>query len=414
MIKYSIAKLKRGLTTLPLFLSMALVLLLSACSNAGSSASTPSAGTTPTATAQANATPTSSSTTTADSSSTGSNSGSSSKPTVPLTAIRMLDAQNGWSLTASSILRTSDGGAHWKDVTPANAGLNKDAKATFMNGQYAWIAIPPANMQEGAGITILRTSTGGTSWQSSKINDPRVSIIDMPHFLNAQEGWLEASSTPGAGHAGSDIWHSTDGGQTWTQLSSNADSSGLRLGYVTGISLKNSQTGIATGNLGAGGDNSVPSIALTQNGGKNWQMLSLPHLLGGYTEINTNSQPPVFFGNTVIMPVSVSAQDNPDLLVLYRSNDGGQHWTQTSVVHIAATNTYVLDANHAWATDTKTGKLYSTTDGGDHWNVASNAAYNLQALSFTNASTGWGVSSQSLYHTTDGGQTWQQIQYTIQ
>jgi photosystem II stability/assembly factor-like uncharacterized protein len=326
----------------------------------------------------------------------------------------MLDANNGWALTASSILKTTDGGVHWKDVTPANAGLNQDALGDFLNGQYAWIAVPPPQQEEGPGIAILRTSNGGQSWQSSKVNDPLVSIIDVPHFLNAQEGWLEASSTPGAGHAGSDIWHSTDGGQTWTKLASNgSSSSGLALGYVTGISFQNAQTGIATGNRGAGGDNTQPAVAITHDGGKTWQMESLPHLLGGYSVNMNNTQPPVFFGNTVFLPVNVST-NNGDLLVLYRSNTGGSSWFQTGVAHISANNAYVLDATHAWATDSQSGLLYSTTNGGNTWTATSNTASHLKALSFVNSSTGWGVTSNTLMHTTDGGKSWQKINYSIQ
>jgi photosystem II stability/assembly factor-like uncharacterized protein len=326
----------------------------------------------------------------------------------------MLDANNGWALTATSILKTMDGGIHWKDVTPANAGLNQLALGDFLNSQYAWIAVPPPQQEEGPGIAILRTSNGGQSWQSAKINDPLVSIIDVPHFLNAQEGWLEASSTPGAGHAGSDIWHSTDGGQTWTKFASNgSSSSGLALGYVTGISFQNAQTGIATGNLGAGGDNTLPSVAITHNGGRTWQMQSLPHLLGGYRVNMNNTQPPVFFGNTAFLPVNVST-DSGELLVLYRSNTGGSSWFQTGVAHISSNNAYVLDTAHAWASDSQNGLLYSTTNGGNTWTATSNTASHLKALSFINISTGWGITSNTLMHTTDGGKTWQQIHYSIQ
>jgi len=324
----------------------------------------------------------------------------------------MLDTRNGWALTASSILKTTDGGLHWKDVTPANAGINQDARGQFLNTQDAWIAIGPANQREGPGITVLRTTDGGRSWQRSLINDPLVAYVDVPHFIDVQQGWLEMSSTPGAGSAGSDIWHSNDGGQTWSKLSSNKSSSGLNLGYVTGISFRDAQLGIATGNLGAGGDNTVPSVALTHNGGQTWQTTSLPHLLGGYVNLMNTSQPPVFFGNVVVLPVTITEQNGP-VLVLYRSNDGGVIWSQTSTAPIQAEDTYVVDPSHAWATDMQSGKLYSTSDGGNHWSFTSNTAYHLNALSFTDAHNGWGVTSNQLLQTTDGGTTWQQIHATI-
>jgi len=389
----------------PVFLILPLLFVLSACGGTGSTGGT--------------GTPVASNPTVQPTTAPPGNNASSTpnvgttKPHVALTAIRMLDNNNGWALSNSSILRTSDGGVHWKDVTPANAGLNQSAKGQFMNSQAAWIATGPANQQEGAGISVLRTADGGATWQRSKINDPLVSIVDVPHFLNMRQGWLEISSTPGAGSAGSDIWYSNDGGQSWAKLSSNKSNSGLSLGYVTGISFKDTNIGIAAGNTGAGGDNSVPSIGLTQNGGKTWQTKTLPHLLGGYVNPSNNSQPPVFFGNVVFLPVNVTVE-NGSLLVLYRSNDSGISWVQTSVAHIQATNTYVLDTTHAWATDTQSGKLYRTSDGGNHWAATSDTAYKLNALSFPNAQTGWGVAGDQLLHTTDGGTNWQPINYSIQ
>ena len=393
---------------LPLLSFIVLTLLLVGCGSTGTTSGSVGAAN-PTATSTTSTSPTNSSTPTTASAATTA----PSKPTVPLIAIRMLNTNDGWALAASSILKTTDGGVHWQDVTPANAGLNSSARGQFMNAQYAWIAIGSAYQQEGSGIRVLRTTDGGTSWQQSTINDAFVSIVDVPHFLNANQGWLEVSSTPGAGSAKSDIWASNDGGQTWTQLSSNKTSNSLNLGYVTGISFRDTQLGIATGNLGAGGDNSVPSIALTQNGGRTWQTKSLPHLLGGYVNPLNNSQPPVFFGNVVFLPVNVTVQ-NGNLLVLYRSNDGGNNWFQTSVAHIQATNTYVLDTAHAWATDTQSGKLYSTSDSGNHWSSISKATYHLNALSFTDAQNGWGITSNQLLHTTDGGRSWQPISYSIQ
>jgi photosystem II stability/assembly factor-like uncharacterized protein len=282
-----------------------------------------------------------------------------------------------------------------------------------MNTQDAWVAIGPANQQEGPGITFLHTTDGGISWQRSLINDSLISLLDVPHFLNVQQGWIALSSTPGAGSAATDIWYSNNGGQTWTKRSSNKDSSGLNLGYVTGISLRDAQVGIATGNRGAGGDNTVPSVALTFNGGQTWQTRALPHLLGGYVNPMTTSQPPIFFGNVVVMPVTITGPSGP-VLVLYRSNDGGQSWFQTSAAHIQADNTYVVDPSHAWATDTQSGQLSSTSDGGNHWFLTSTTAYHLNALSFIDDQNGWGVTSSQLLQTTDGGKTWQQISYIIQ
>src|SRR5689334_8683503 len=179
----------------PCFLLMTLALMLAACSNAG-----PPSGSSPTPVAQATTPPSQ------PGHSTPAPDTGTPKPSVPLTWIRMLDTNNGWALTATSILKTSDGGVHWNDVTPGNAALNQYARGDFLNQQSAWIAIPPSKQVEGPGINILYTTDGGQDWHSAHIPDPLVATIDVPHFLDTQQGWLEASSSPGAGHAGSDLW----------------------------------------------------------------------------------------------------------------------------------------------------------------------------------------------------------------
>ncbi len=243
-----------------------------------------------------------------------------------------------------------------------------------------------------------------TSQKRKKRNDPNTSLIDVPHFLDPKQGWLELSSLPGAGSSKVDIWHSNDGGQKWTQLASNTGSNGLGLPNISGISFKDAQTGIAAGTIGAAGDNSVPSIALTRDGGQSWQMKSLPHLLGGYVDPFDSSLPPVFFGNVLFLPVTVRVQDG-NLLILYRSNDGGQSWVQTSAAHIQVENTYLVDVSHAYATDKASGKFYSTSDGGNHWLATSDTVYGLKALSFPDAQNGWGLTNDGLLHTTDAGKS---------
>src|SRR5438270_13696375 len=90
---------------LPVFLGIAATLLLTAC---GGSAPTLSGSTN---------TPSSVSTTAI--STTSTNTTSSTMQFNPLQAIRMVDTSKGWALTTkNAVLKTSDGGHHWQDVTP--------------------------------------------------------------------------------------------------------------------------------------------------------------------------------------------------------------------------------------------------------------------------------------------------------
>src|SRR5260370_7193023 len=179
-------KKRPTLSWLGTLLTMILACLLSACSNAAAPAQTPGigTGTTPGAT------------------SIGATPGTTA--TALFIGIRMLDKSNGWALTTSSILRTSDGGVHWRNVTPTNTVLSPMAKGDFLSDKYAWIV----NASQNNTISVLRTSDGGQNWQSTTIADPDSEILDMPHFLNTQEGCLEI--TPGApapGIEGVTIFH---------------------------------------------------------------------------------------------------------------------------------------------------------------------------------------------------------------
>src|SRR5947207_955795 len=58
----------------------------------------------------------------------------------PLTALCMLDKMHGWKLIAgTSVLKTSDGGNIWSDVTPPNFPVQPGLRGTFMSENVAWI-----------------------------------------------------------------------------------------------------------------------------------------------------------------------------------------------------------------------------------------------------------------------------------
>src|SRR5437867_771926 len=65
------------------------------------------------------------------------------KPFEALSSLHMLDELTGWATTQHFILRTSDGGVNWKDVTPPGHALVPGSGVYFLNSSNAWVAIPP-------------------------------------------------------------------------------------------------------------------------------------------------------------------------------------------------------------------------------------------------------------------------------
>ena len=396
-----------------MFLLVVLTCMLGAC---GTSQNT-GAGGTPTVTHQATPSPTPTPTPTLR------------NPTSPIKALRMINHAKGWALTDQNILLTTDGGQIWKDVTPSGSAYGKYAYGDFMNDKYAWIV--STAQQLGNGVNVLRTSDGGRHWQSSTISVSAVMPLDPPHFLTIREGFLELNIGGGAaGSEGIGIFHTTNGGQTWTEVaaSNNQSNSSFPLtGRKNGISFKDMQSGWATGEDASAN----PWLYMTHDGGHTWNKQSIPPVFPNPTDIqHYTTTPPVFFGNTGFLPVTViiNGGTDPHVLEIYKTTDGGITWTLIKPEHafgssnaagLTTDDLYIADVNHAWGTD-YVGQVWGTSDGFKNWQLLNsqmagdpNSDMNMKALSFVDASYGWGITKTKLLHTTNGGRTWSEIVYHL-
>src|SRR5690242_1604597 len=57
--------------------------------------------------------------------------------------LRMVDGMNGWALTGKAVLRTTDGGYDFRNVTPHESTTVRGSVAAFLTATNAWIAVPP-------------------------------------------------------------------------------------------------------------------------------------------------------------------------------------------------------------------------------------------------------------------------------
>jgi len=71
--------------------------------------------------------------------------GSSSHQPEAVLSLRMIDATNGWALTVNPVLRTTDGGSHWTNVTPPHTSFSKGSGAEFFTASLAWVATQQAD-----------------------------------------------------------------------------------------------------------------------------------------------------------------------------------------------------------------------------------------------------------------------------
>ena len=331
----------------------------------------------------------------------------------PIKALRMLDHSKGWALTDLNILFTSDGGQHWKDVTPPGSTGSID-RGTFMNDKYAWVV----SLGQTNSVNVLRTSDGGQQWQSSTISVNGPEVLGPPDFLTAQEGFLEISAGgPGAGSEQASIFHTTDGGQNWTNISELPNG-----GLKSGISFKDAQNGWATGEDAS----QTPWLYVTHDGGHTWKQQLLEGLPGSIGIVSTGVQytttPPVFFGNNGFLPIQVegqldtSASSNVNGIMILKSTDAGASWftdwktNPNTLTTFASNDLYIESTQNAWATD-QDGNVYRTSDAGENWSKLASKVDTIKALSFVDPSYGWAISDTKLWQTSDGGSHWSQIAY---
>jgi photosystem II stability/assembly factor-like uncharacterized protein len=125
-------------------------------------------------------------------------------------------AVGGFDFTGGGlVLRTTDGGIFWQDVTPVSAGFRD---VFFIDASTGWIV----------GSSIYKTSDGGATW--TKQYGDSSSELDAISFSDPLNGWATGFNNL--------VLHTTNGGQTWVQQNVGAPS----VTAITGVTAVNSTT----------------------------------------------------------------------------------------------------------------------------------------------------------------------------
>src|SRR5213594_4390689 len=168
---------------------------------------------------------------------------------------KMVSASTGWSWVDSSELwRTTDGGAHWTNVSPPSlpGRLSPYTYSAYsLDATHAWVA---ESSPGAGGVTTFRTIDGGKTWQEGASiggQSPELFFIDQNH------GWL---LLPTQGNSAS-LYSSDDAGLHWNFTSVRPTSVGPST--ITFTSL-------TTGWISGG------NLMVTHDGGVTWHVQPLP------------------------------------------------------------------------------------------------------------------------------------------
>jgi photosystem II stability/assembly factor-like uncharacterized protein len=317
----------------------------------------------------------------------------------------MLDANNGWALTDTGVVRSMDGGATWYEVTPA--GLNgAPASPFFLDAATGWLVVGAGDPTSGM---LYHTTDGGITWASTTVPFGGGSL----HFIDPMNGWDLVGLSAGMSHEAVAIFRTSDGGESWSKVftddpgaSGSSDSLPL-VGDKNGITALDANHAWVTG---AEPMNDLIYVYATQDGGSTWtlQNLAMP---AGYSGAMTGPSQPVFFSaSEAVLPVQLFA--NTTGTDFYISHDGGQTWAASTPIaqggFLAVASATVFFVWDGGAT------LNVSQDAGASWSTLTpdiTIKDDMVSMQFINASTGWVLTSDANNHrmlrkTVDGGAHW--------
>lgn len=326
-----------------------------------------------------------------------------------LAALRMIDENNGWGITDTQVVRTDDGGVTWYDVSPSGvSSLGYAANFDFLDSTHGWVIL--ADQTDPFKGMMYHTTDGGATWTTASVPFGSGDL----QFLDANDGWVMASLGAGAGSMGVAVFQTTDGGATWTQTYTNDPN---QQGAGDSLPLGGLKDGLTALDMQAawiGGVTYAPGVIYlyqTKDGGQTWNQSPL-QIPAGYDQAEFETIGPKFItSSNAYLPVHVSSQ-NGVMLAIYISRDGGQSWLLTpTLIPLGGSMDFVsADDGFVWNGTS----FYVTHDGAQTWaTVSPDVAFgdSFAGMDFVNASTGFVITNdvtgtRNLYKTTDGGATW--------
>lgn len=177
---------------------------------------------------------------------------------------------NGWAFgEAGAIYTTQDGGLNWlRAQTPTRFLL---LGGSFIDESNGWLV--------GAGSTILQTTDGGETWHNARLVDTNVRFY-ATSFVDSRLGW-----TVGSGGA---IYRTINGGRSWRRQQSGVDQD------LYDVKFFDALEGWAVGDEG--------TVLHTFDGGLHWSIepTAIPHALERIFFTDRNHGWAVGFGGTII------------------------------------------------------------------------------------------------------------------
>ncbi len=342
--------------------------------------------------------------------------------------LQMTDAVHGYALAGQNtdayhLLRTSDGGRRWTDITPGRGTIHPSGPLTILGNATRLFSV---QLRHGV-FAVVRSDDGGRSWHESlPFGDRRELGIGQPFAIDPRHLYVALDEGAAAGSSGQALYVSDDGGHSWrfvsrTSVSGRGSPPALPFGCdKNGYGFSTPTRGWAGGYCAGG----PAFLYRTDDGGRTWrrQHLVAPALCACETAA------PRFFtpstGALYVQGFSANGGGTP-FLRFYWTSDGGNDW-RASDPHAGRASMAISlpDAQTAWVATTRPGhlrgpynRLVRTSDAGRHWQTLTlpfdTANDRFDVVNPTVAYVFDAVNgSSSIRVTHNGGRSWQTIHAT--
>ncbi len=272
---------------------------------------------------------------------------------------------NSYSFFGLGLYRSPDAGATWQNIGLADTRYIARIRVHPTDANRIYVAATGKLFGTGPNRGIYRTNDGGTTWDRCLALTDSTAATDLvmdptnPDILFAAM-WerVRGLNYRRSGGPSSGIWRTTDGGDTWQELT-NGLPSGSNVGRI-GLTQCVSQANVLYA-IYADAAAGFAGVYKSTNGGDTWTRTNDAALSGMYSDFGW------YFGNIRVDP------SNPNNVFalgvpMVRSTNGGSSWFEEGGnMHVDHHALAFCLGQPAVAYEGNDGGLYHTGDSGSNW-----------------------------------------------